>query len=114
MDVELRLVAQAVTVVVEIGIVSDTVTMGAEGVTRRYDLELTPERPELIVYDLNVELQSGEIIEEGDHDSLIAQDGQYAHLFKLQAKGYRVSGCRVGNGRRSRCREPSCARMPIS
>ena len=45
----------------EAQVVSKIVVMGAEGVTQRYDLELTPERPELIVYDLTVELQSNEI-----------------------------------------------------
>ena len=33
-------------------------------------------------------IHQGEIIERGDHESLIAEDGQYAHLFKLQARGY--------------------------
>jgi len=34
-------------------------------------------------------IHQGEIIERGDHDSLIAEDGQYAHLFNLQARGYK-------------------------
>ncbi len=34
-------------------------------------------------------IHQGEIIEHGDHDSLIAEDGQYAHLFNLQARGYK-------------------------
>ncbi len=38
--------------------------------------------------DQIIVIQDGRIVEEGDHDSLIAQDGQYAQLFKLQAKGY--------------------------
>ncbi len=33
-------------------------------------------------------IQDGTIVEEGDHDSLMAQNGQYAHLFNLQARGY--------------------------
>ena len=33
-------------------------------------------------------IHHGEILERGDHESLLAADGQYAHLFKLQAKGY--------------------------
>jgi ABC-type multidrug transport system fused ATPase/permease subunit len=33
-------------------------------------------------------IQSGEILEQGDHESLLAQNGQYAHLFNLQARGY--------------------------
>jgi ATP-binding cassette subfamily B protein len=33
-------------------------------------------------------IQGGEIVEKGNHESLIGLDGQYAHLFNLQAKGY--------------------------
>jgi len=33
-------------------------------------------------------IHRGEIIERGDHASLIAEGGQYAHLFNLQARGY--------------------------
>ena len=33
-------------------------------------------------------LQHGRVIERGNHESLLAADGQYAHLFRLQAKGY--------------------------
>jgi ATP-binding cassette, subfamily B, bacterial len=36
-------------------------------------------------------LQDGRITEEGDHDSLLARDGHYAELFRLQAVGYRGS-----------------------
>ncbi len=35
-----------------------------------------------------VVIQHGEIVEEGNHDELVAADGQYAHLFRLQARGY--------------------------
>jgi ATP-binding cassette subfamily B protein len=34
-------------------------------------------------------LEHGKLIELGNHDALVAQGGQYAHLFTLQAKGYR-------------------------
>ena len=34
-------------------------------------------------------LQEGRITEEGDHDALLARDGHYAELFRLQAEGYR-------------------------
>ena len=37
---------------------------------------------QIIVFD------HGRIIERGDHASLMADDGQYAYLFRLQAKGY--------------------------
>ncbi len=33
-------------------------------------------------------IHQGRILERGTHDSLLAEDGQYAHLFKLQARGY--------------------------
>ncbi|MCH9696251.1 MAG: ABC transporter ATP-binding protein/permease [Gammaproteobacteria bacterium] len=35
-----------------------------------------------------VVMHQGEILEQGDHASLVAKDGQYAHLFRLQAQGY--------------------------
>ena len=34
-------------------------------------------------------LDGGVITERGDHEALMAQDGTYAHLFGLQAEGYR-------------------------
>jgi ATP-binding cassette subfamily B protein len=34
-------------------------------------------------------IQSGRIVEHGSHDELMRLDGHYAHLFSLQAKGYR-------------------------
>jgi len=36
-----------------------------------------------------VVLHQGEVVEQGSHDTLMAQEGRYAHLFTLQAKGYR-------------------------
>jgi ATP-binding cassette subfamily B protein len=38
--------------------------------------------------DQIIVIHDGEIVERGDHDSLLASNGQYASLFKLQAKGY--------------------------
>ncbi len=35
-----------------------------------------------------VVIHEGEILERGNHASLLAKDGQYAHLFNLQARGY--------------------------
>jgi ATP-binding cassette subfamily B protein len=34
-------------------------------------------------------IQGGQILERGNHDDLMALDGHYAHLFTLQARGYR-------------------------
>jgi len=36
-----------------------------------------------------VVLDAGTVVEEGTHDSLMTLDGRYAHLFTLQAEGYR-------------------------
>lgn len=33
-------------------------------------------------------IHNGRITERGDHESLLAEDGKYAHLFRLQARGY--------------------------
>ena len=33
-------------------------------------------------------LNAGTIMESGNHDELLAKNGQYAELFRLQAKGY--------------------------
>ena len=38
--------------------------------------------------DLIIVIHDGEIVEQGTHDSLVAMNGQYAHLFKLQARAY--------------------------
>jgi len=39
--------------------------------------------------DQIVVLQDGRIIERGSHEELMRVNGNYAHLFSLQAKGYR-------------------------
>jgi ATP-binding cassette subfamily B protein len=38
--------------------------------------------------DRIVVLADGQVVEEGTHDDLVAADGRYARLFKLQAQGY--------------------------
>jgi len=41
------------------------------------------------VLDYVVESHEGRIIEQGTHDELVQNGGQYARLFELQARGYR-------------------------
>lgn len=67
---------------------SETITLGAEGVTRRYDLELSPERPELIVYELNVELQPGEIIPENNSYRFLLDNTAKTPLDVLYIEGH--------------------------
>ena len=38
--------------------------------------------------DQIIVIEHGEVRESGNHESLMAEDGQYAHLFRLQAEGY--------------------------
>jgi ATP-binding cassette subfamily B protein len=34
-------------------------------------------------------IEGGRIVEQGSHDELMQQEGRYARLFSLQARGYR-------------------------
>ncbi len=38
--------------------------------------------------DKIIVIHDGEIVEQGNHESLLTLNGQYASLFRLQAKGY--------------------------
>ncbi len=38
--------------------------------------------------DRIIVIKQGKIIEDGTHEALMAVDGTYAHLFRLQAAGY--------------------------
>lgn len=67
---------------------SEIITLGAEGVTRRYEMELTPEREEAIVYDLQVELQSGEIIEQNNVYSFLVDNSEKVPLDVLYLEGH--------------------------
>ena len=42
--------------------------------------------------DRIIVLREGLIVEEGDHDSLLREDGEYARMFRLQASWYEDSG----------------------
>lgn len=67
---------------------SEVVIMGAEGITRRYELELTPERPELIVYELEVELQTGEIIDANNNYRFLVDNREKPALDILYLEGH--------------------------
>ena len=41
------------------------------------------------IADEIVVLERGQVTERGTHESLMTRDGKYAHLFRLQAAGYR-------------------------
>jgi uncharacterized membrane protein len=69
-------------------VVSDVVILGPEGVTRRFELEITPERPDLIVYDLNVELQTGEIIDKNNSYSFLVDNTEKEALDILYLEGH--------------------------
>ena len=69
-------------------VVSDVVILGPEGVTRRFELEITPERPDLIVYDLNVELQAGEIIDKNNSYSFLVDNTEKEALDILYLEGH--------------------------
>lgn len=72
----------------DMAVVSQIVTLGAAGIARRFDLELTPERSELIVYDLNVELQSDEIIEQNNSYSFLVDNTEKLPLDILYIEGH--------------------------
>ena len=69
-------------------VASEIVTLGAAGVTRRYEIELTPERPESIVYDLEVELRSDEIITENNVYQFLVDNSEKAPLDILYIEGH--------------------------
>ena len=69
-------------------VASDMVTLGAAGVTRRYEIELTPARPDAIVYDLEVELQSDEIIAENNVYQFLVDNTEKAPLDILYIEGH--------------------------
>jgi len=72
----------------ETRVASDVVILGPAGVTRRYELEITPKRPELIVYDLNVELQSDEIIDRNNSYSFLVDNTKKEALNILYLEGH--------------------------
>ena len=51
----------------------------------------THDRPTLIEYILGRCLKKGELVEVGTHDELMKTDGEYAALYKIQAKAFETS-----------------------
>ncbi|MEX0617832.1 MAG: hypothetical protein WDZ76_04345 [Pseudohongiellaceae bacterium] len=72
----------------ETEVAAENITLGLEGVTRRYELEVTPERRELIVYDLTVELQDDEIISENNQYSFLVDNTEKPPLDILYLEGH--------------------------
>jgi len=77
-----------------------TAAMDAEAESRVFEhfREMTRDRIAILIShrfstvrmaDHIVVLEEGHIVERGSHDSLMRDDGIYAHLFSLQAAGYR-------------------------
>ena len=69
----------------------------AEATIFAYFRELSKEKMTILIShrfstvrmaDQIVVIDKGQIVEHGNHDQLMEKDGQYAHLFSLQAKGY--------------------------
>lgn len=67
---------------------SDVITMGLEGISQRFELELTPERPELIVYELEVALQIDEIIPQNNRYQFLVDNREKPALDVLYIEGH--------------------------
>lgn len=72
----------------EAEVVSKNVVLGAEGVTTRFELDVSPERRERIVYGLDVELQPGELIAENNHYSFLVDNTEKEALDILYIEGH--------------------------
>ncbi|MFT4862597.1 MAG: hypothetical protein ACI95C_001818 [Pseudohongiellaceae bacterium] len=69
-------------------VVAKTVTLGAEGVTARFELDVSPDRQERIVYDLDVELQPGELIAQNNQYSFLVDNSEKDALDILYLEGH--------------------------
>lgn len=64
------------------------VVLGPDGSTRRFDLELTPQRREAIVYRLQVEEKDNEIVLENNHYNFLVDNSEKPSLGILYVDGH--------------------------
>ncbi|MGI9250688.1 MAG: hypothetical protein ACR2PR_05785 [Pseudohongiellaceae bacterium] len=69
-------------------VVSEPVILEQDGITRHYELELTPQRQGLIVYQLNVELQEDEIIADNNSYQFLVDNTEKPPLDILYVEGH--------------------------
>jgi len=67
---------------------SERVLLGNDSSTRRFDIELTPEREEAILYSLEVEEQDGEIVLLNNHYSFLVDNSAKPALDILYVDGH--------------------------
>lgn len=67
---------------------TERVLLGADSSTRRFSIELTPEREEAILYRLEVEEQDGEIVLQNNHYSFLVDNSAKPALDILYVDGH--------------------------
>lgn len=67
---------------------SERVLLGSDSSTRRFSIELTPEREEAILYRLEVEEQDGEIVLQNNHYSFLVDNSAKPALDILYVDGH--------------------------
>lgn len=69
-------------------VLSQTVTLGADGASRRYELELTPERREPILYELHVEPLDQELVLQNNRYQFLVDNSERPPLNILYVEGH--------------------------
>ena len=69
-------------------VLSQTVTLGADGASRRYELELTPERREPILYELHVEPLDQELVLKNNRYQFLVDNSERPPLNILYVEGH--------------------------
>lgn len=67
---------------------SKTVQLGPDGSERRYEMALSPQRREPIVYELEVDIMSGEVIEENNRYPFLVDSSERSPLNILYVEGH--------------------------